>query len=287
MSLSSPGIRLPDNRVMPSTRILGGIIVPILITAFVILFIFPTESGRRFAWAIQPTMSAMMLGATYLGGAYFFIRVAIGKDWVGIKLGLLPVSTFAGVLGLATLIHWDKFTHGLFAFQLWAILYLTLPFVIPIVWFLNRGQDPGAAGELRLSPFLRLAMGILGAVLSIAALILLAAPHVMIPLWPWSLTPLTARVMAAMFSLSGFVGLGVAIDGRSAAARTVLEAQVISIVLILIGMGLALSEIAWTSPGAWGLVAGLMVEGGLALIIISRRGKALGPAVGPSDLPAN
>jgi hypothetical protein len=268
MSQRMMDVTSPSDRVLPFTRILAVIIVPILLAAFVILFLFPQRTGELFAWPIQPTMTSFMLGGTYLGGAYFFSRVALGRRWVAVKLGLLPVSTFAGILGLATVLHWDKFTHGLFAFQLWAILYLTLPFVIPIVWLLNRGQDPGPAGDRKLANGPKWAIGLLGAVLCLAGLVLLAAPGAMIPLWPWALTPLTARVMAAMFGLSGFVGLGVAIDGRHPAASAVLEAQIISITLILIGMLLAASEIAWGAAGAWALVIGLFLEGGLALGII-------------------
>lgn len=263
-----PESLLASNRNLPLTRWLSAVIVPVLVAAFVILYLFPERTGELFAWPIKPTMTALMLGGTYLGGAYFFTRSALDKRWVNVKLGLLPVSVFAGTLGVATLMHWDKFTHGSLAFRLWAILYLSLPAVIPLVWLLNRRQDPGPKGMVSLPVGLRLAFGVLGGVLSVAAIMLFALPEVMIPLWPWSLTPLTARVMAALFALSGFTGLGVAIDGRRTSARYVLQAQIVAIVLILLGLGLASSEIEWAVPGTWGLVAGLVVEGGLAVVVL-------------------
>jgi hypothetical protein len=265
MSSDTAATRSANDRVLPLTRTLAAIIVPILLAAFIILYLFPGDTGRLFAWPIKPAMSAMMLGATYLGGAYFFTRVFFNRGWVSVKLGLLPVSTFAAVLGLSTLLHWDKFTHGLFAFQLWALLYLTLPFVIPVVWWLNRRQDPGAGNALRLPGALRWAMGVLGAVLGVAGLILLITPDIMIPLWPWSLTPLTARVTSAMFSLSSFVGLGLAVDGRVGAGEAILGSQSIAIVFILLALVVARNDVHWTSFGAWALAAGLVVELGLAL----------------------
>ena len=50
----------------------------------------------------------------------------------------------------------------------------------------------------------------------------------MIAVWPWTLTPLTARVAGAMFALPGLVGLGIALDRRWSAARIILQAQAIS-----------------------------------------------------------
>ncbi|MBN1248843.1 MAG: hypothetical protein JXC32_14375 [Anaerolineae bacterium] len=54
--------------VLPMTRVLAAIVVPFLVVAFGMLYLFPDSSGAVFAWPIKPHMSAMMLGATYLGG---------------------------------------------------------------------------------------------------------------------------------------------------------------------------------------------------------------------------
>jgi hypothetical protein len=48
-------------------------------------------------------MSAMMLGAACLGGAYFFVRAALARHWHRIGLRFLPVTTFATCLAFATL----------------------------------------------------------------------------------------------------------------------------------------------------------------------------------------
>lgn len=83
-------------------------------------------------------MTAMMLGATYLGRAYFFGSAGIAHEYHRIHLGFLPVTAFAAILGIATLIHLDRFDHGQLAFELWALLYWTLPFIIPTAWYLNQ-----------------------------------------------------------------------------------------------------------------------------------------------------
>jgi hypothetical protein len=250
-----------SDRVLTASKVLATIIVPILTAAFIMLYLFPNHSGLLFAWPVNPTMSAMMLGATYLGGAYFFTRAALAKGWHTIRLGFLPVSTFAGILGIATLLHWDRFTHGHISFILWAFLYLTLPFVIPVVWYLNQRVNSGTVlpSHQTLSRGLRLTIGFVGLIMAAASLVLLVFPQVMIPVWPWTLTMLTARVTAAMFALPGLVGLGVAADGRWSSARIIFESQVVSILLILIAILRATDEIQWTHWGIWGFLAGLLL----------------------------
>ncbi len=153
----------PD-RVLGVTRLLAAIIVPILLAAFIMLYLFPNDSGRLFAWPIKPPLSAMLLGATYLGGAYFFTRVFLARQWHTVRLGLIPVTVFAGTLGIATLLHWDKFTHGHISFILWAFLYFTLPFIIPLAWYLNQRANQGqpSTAEARLSTGLRWRLVALG-----------------------------------------------------------------------------------------------------------------------------
>ena len=251
----------------PITRPLAAVIVPILVAAFIMLFFFPNQTGQLFAWPIGPTMSAMMLGATYLGGAYFFSAVIFARRWHTVKLGFLPVASFAGILGISTILHWDKFTAGHISFILWAFLYLTLPIVVPIVWYLNQrlNQAVGRAAEAPFSAAYRWAMGSLGSVLLVASMVLLVAPHLLIPTWPWTLSPLTARVMAAMFALTALVALGVAREGSWSAARTPLRAQALASLFILIGLLRALPEIFWNRWGSWLFVAGLLLS--LALIV--------------------
>ena len=53
-----------NDRILRITTILAAIIVPILSVAFLMLYLFPGQSGLLFAWPIKPKMSAMMLGAT-------------------------------------------------------------------------------------------------------------------------------------------------------------------------------------------------------------------------------
>ena len=137
------GTRVRTDRILPETRLVSAIIVPFLVAAFAILYLFPDHTQELFAWGIQPRMSAMMLGAAYIGGAYFFVRVAADARWHWVKVGFLPVTTFATLMGIATILHWDRFNHGYISFFAWVGLYFTTPFIVFLLWLRNRATDPG------------------------------------------------------------------------------------------------------------------------------------------------
>lgn len=50
----------------------------------------------------------MILGSVYLGGAYFFLRAVTARQWHTVKGGFIPVGTFATLMGVATILHWDR-----------------------------------------------------------------------------------------------------------------------------------------------------------------------------------
>ena len=60
-----------DDRVLPLTRGVSLAIIPFLVVAFVVLYPWPHDTGRLFAWEIRPTLTAMILGSVYLGGFGF------------------------------------------------------------------------------------------------------------------------------------------------------------------------------------------------------------------------
>lgn len=263
-----------DNQILLETRWVAALVIPFLVVAFVILFVFPHKTELLFAWKIQPAMSAMMLGAAYAGGIYFFTGVLRSKDWHKVKVGFLPVTTFASLLGIATILHWDKFNHSHISFFAWAGLYFTTPFIVIFIWLRNRNQDTGNLSDKdTIIPYsARLIMGAFGAITLIISLFLFLQPSMILNLWPWTLTPLTARVMGAMFALPGIVGLGIAFDKRWSAAILILQSQGFSILLILIASILSSQDYDWANWSSWIFVGGLglMLMSIITLIIFMR-----------------
>ncbi len=241
-------------------------VIVILLIATVVLFLLPTQTDHRFAWTIQPTMTAMLMGAGYGSALYFFVQVLTERRWHRVTLGFLPTSAFTWMMLGATFLHWDRFRHGSTPFMLWLWVYLITPVVVPAVWLVNRRHDPGTP-EARDTVFpawtrqLMLAAGV--GMLAISAW-MYAVPKSAIARWPWMLTPLTARAIAAFVALPGVAWLAIAADDRWSAARVVLGTVAIGLVLLLIAVARAWGEFDHGNALSYVYVAGLI--GTLAVI---------------------
>ena len=253
-----------NDRIYRETRWLAFIIVPFLLAAFYILYL-NGDTKTLFAWEIKSRMTGMMLGAAYIGGAYFFARAFFARQWHWIALGFLPVTSFASMMGIATLLHWDKFSHDNISFYTWVSLYFTTPFLVMATWFRNRRTDPGTPDieDIVLPQGVRYAVGALGLVTLAISLLLFVQPSLMINVWPWPLTPLTARVVGGMFALPGVLGLYMAIDARWSSAQITLQSQIVSVAFILLAALISLNEFDKSS------IATPLFIGGMAVLLIA------------------
>jgi hypothetical protein len=255
---SEGGPAAGDDAVLPATRALSAFIVPFLVVAFVVLYGFPGDTDRLFAWKIAPAMTPMTLGAVYLGGAYFFVRAFRATAWHTVKAGFVAVGTFASLMGVATIVHWGRFNHGHVAFWLWAGLYFTTPFLVWGVWLANRSRNTVAdPDDLLVPPAARTGLALIGGVAVVAGLFLFLLPKRAIADWPWTLTPLTARVLGAIFML-GIAALGVLTDARWSATRLMLQVQVFMLTLILIAAARAHSDFDPSNVMTWLLLGGFV-----------------------------
>jgi membrane associated rhomboid family serine protease len=119
-------------------------------------------------------------------------------------------------------------------FWLWAGLYFTTPFLIAAVWVLNqRHEDPTPVDDVAVSEPTALVIGSIGVLAALMSLFLFVFPQAAIALWPWLLTPLTARVMGGIFAL-GIAAIGVFLDRRWSAMRIQVQVEVLMLVLILV-----------------------------------------------------
>jgi hypothetical protein len=226
-----------DDRILLQTRLVLIVVIPFLLLAFLILYIFPDLSGERFAWGIKPHMTALFIGSGYLGGAYMFVFAIFGRRWHRIKAAFPPVTTFTVAMLLATFLHWDRFDINHFPFQLWLILYIVTPFLIPYLWIKNRVTDPGTPehDDLEVPAFAKWAFLSFGVAAIFWAVIMFAFPQFAIDIWPWTLSPLTARVLGGWFSLLGVGGLFTSRDARWSAWRIPMQSITLWAALVVIG----------------------------------------------------
>jgi hypothetical protein len=253
-----------DDRVLPETRVLGVFIVPFLLVAFPLLYLFPNDTGNWWAWEIRPSMTALIMGAGYIAGAYFFVRVACATRWHRVHLGFLPITAFTTFLGIATFVWWDRFDHDHVAFWLWTGLYVTTPFLVPLVWLRNRRTDPGTLesdNDRYLPQPVRSMLKTTGLVQFAIAVVLLVSPSTMVDVWPWQLETLGATTLGAWFVLPGVTALMMGIDGRWSAIRITLESQLIGLTLILFGTARAWEQFDKSNALTY------VFAGGMALLL--------------------
>jgi hypothetical protein len=271
--------------VLRPTRILAACIIPFLLVAFCVLYPVPTDTKRLFAWQIKPTMSAMVLGAVYLGGGYFFLRVVTARRWHTVAGGFLPVAGFASLMGITTILHWDRFLHGNVAFWLWVGLYFTTPLLVLAIFGLNRRElSAGSEDEPRLPRFATAIIAATGCLSLATSALLYLSPSTAIDIWPWHLTPLTARMLAAIFVLGG-AGLGVFFERRWSAARIPLQVAAFMLVLLLLAGIRAHAEFDASNPLTWLFAVGFSLVT-LAIGALYLRMEASARLAGPAAQPA-
>jgi hypothetical protein len=248
-----------DDRVLPATRVLGAVIVPFLLVAFALLYFFPDDTRHWFAWDVQPTITPLIMGAGYIAGAYFFVRVALERRWHRIQVGFLPVTAFTLFMAIGTFNHLDRFATAHVAFWIWIGLYVVTPVLVPLAWLRNRATDPRTPepGEPPLPRSVRPLLLVIGSVQSLVALVLLLSPSTMIAHWPWLLTPLTAQTLGGWFALPGVTALMMGLDGRWSAIRITLESQLIGLALILLATARAWDDIDTSNALAFVFAAGI------------------------------
>ena len=284
--MSSPDApALPTDRVLPATRILSIVIIPFLVVAFVLLYFWPSadDTGRLFAWRIIPPFTSMVLAAVYLGGAYFFLRAARARQWHTVGGGFLSVGLFASLMGIATILHWRLFIHANVAFWLWAVLYFTTPFLVFAVWWHNHGEEPPTPlGDLLVPTWAARLIGVAGVLAAVSSVLLFLFPGLAIDIWPWRLTQLTARVMAAIFAL-GSVGIAAFHYRRWSGMQILLQVEGLMLALIAVAALRARDDFDASRPLTWLFAVGFVALAVGSAILYARMQRRAARATPPGS----
>jgi hypothetical protein len=249
------------------TRVVGGLVILVLLLAVIVLYFFPDYTDPNFSWTIVPRSTAIIIGAGYAAGAYFFVRVITEKRWHRVQAGFLSITAFTIFMLAATVLHWNRFHQGTFQFYLWTIIYLITPVLVPFLWWRNRA---GAAGDLeqydlRFSAPARWLLGVLAVGGVLFSVLVFVLPSVLIAVAPWKLTELTARVFAGWSMLTFLTVLTIATDGRWSATRILLQSAMIGQALALLALPRMWNDLDPSRPMTLVFVVGLA----LALMIFA------------------
>ena len=278
--IHDPGLEdrpIQDDRIYLSTRIISAVVVPFLVLAFLVLYLTPEQSGERFAWEIKPAMTAAFMGAGYLGGAWLFLNAIFGRRWHRVAAGFLPVTTFTIFMLLATIFHRDRFDIRHIPFLLWLGLYVITPLLVPLMWWNNRVTDPGTPepGDQVAPSLARWSLRLLGIVLLVFAIAGFIFPEWLISIWPWMLTPLTARIMSGWFALLGVGGIVIGNETRWSGWRVGLQSIGLWHLLVVIAAVIHQTDF----PGGllnWYLVSVLLVLVGMVTLYLAMEIAQLG-----------
>jgi hypothetical protein len=272
------------------TKAVAVIVLPFLAAAVVLLYGFPADTERLFAWTIQPPLTAMVLGAAYTGGIWFFLQVLRQGRWHRVRHGFPGALLFATLLAVATVLHWDRFHFGHISFITWATLYFVTPVLLLAVLVVNWRADKGKPDPVdTVIPWpARIVLALFGAVSLATGLVLFLAPAVAIGSWAWDLTPLTARVIGTVLTLPGTVHLWLLLDSRWSAFRWMFQTQLVSLVFLNLALVLGRDQLLWQNPVTLPVVATLVLAlVGYALLYLycdrrARRSVERGPHSGRS-----
>jgi len=296
---------MDERRVTPQIRsFFWGVGTAFSGLAGLVLFLFPDKSEELFAWTIARGDTAAFIGACFLAIALVSLLCYSVPTWGGVRYCFAGTLAFVTAMSLATLLHLDQFHFGsdepvaLAAAWGWTLVYLAAPVASGVLLSRQlqssgpRGSDPDGSDEggfvsagppaTPIVPGLRKLYLAQGALLVIVAVVLFLAPGSADTLWPWPLTPLTARAIASLLLGIGVMLLGAGWDDTAERLEPTCAAS--WWLAVLAGMAVARydgSVDVGTVPGlVFAVVAISMLFGGVAGEMAARR---LRPTRPPAD----
>ena len=204
-----------DGRVLGLTR--AGVWVLLLLAAAngLFLYLVPGRAETDYAWSIAPPVNAAFIGAGFLAGTLATgLVLRLATRWRSFALLPPALWVLASSLFAATLVHADRFRWDYAPTWVWTLVYGGVPLAIPVLVARQRRRAARLPAADPAVVVLRVLSGIAGATLIAGAVALYAAPADLGAHWPWALTPLLARAVAAWYALFGTMLLTFAIGMR-------------------------------------------------------------------------
>jgi hypothetical protein len=204
-------------KVSRGTKALLGVFVVLTALATNQLYVLSAHTDAYFAWTIRPALTAAFLGAGYGAGCLMVVLALRSHAWAHARVPVITVLVFATLTLVATVLHHDRFHFSApgavarFAAWFWLAVYVVVPVALTVLAVRQQrapGNDPlkrHPAPRWLIAAFV--AQGLLMLAVGVA---LFVRPSTARTLWPWTLTPLTARIVAAWliaFGVAAVLGL--------------------------------------------------------------------------------
>jgi hypothetical protein len=262
----------PAGRVLALTR--AGVWVLFVLAAAngLFLYLLAGHADTDYAWSIKPPVSAAFIGAGFLAGTLATGLVLFAtRRWRSLQTLPPALWVLAASLAAATIIHHDRFKFDYPPTWVWALVYAGVPFAVPVlVYRQRRTAESRPAADPRLRS-IRILSAVAGGVLAVGAVALYAAPADLAGHWPWMLTPLLGRVVAAWYALFATMLICCAVGLRHASEAFIPYATLAAWCLLLLALPwLYPADVAHSGSAFWIWTAGMVVLLALAGFALSR-----------------
>ncbi len=262
LALVTARVAQARGRMLPLTRVGVWLLFALALANGAFLYFLPSHALTDYAWSIKPPVNAAFIGAGFLAGTLATGLVLFRTTrWRSLQTLPPALWVLATTLALATLIHHDKFKFDYPPTWGWVIVYAGVPFAIPFLVARQRRNAepvPDADPSLRV---VRILSAIAGALLIAGATALYLFPADLAPHWPWQITPLLGRAIAAWYAMVGTMLVSCALVLRRPAEAFIPYATLAAWCALLLALPL-LHRDDVSGAGAW-------VAGMLALLVLA------------------
>jgi hypothetical protein len=259
-----------EGRILESTRVGVWILFLLALANGAFLYVLPGSAETDYAWSIVPPVNGAFIGAGFLAGTLATgLVLFVATRWRSLQTLPPALWVLATTLLVATLIHDDRFKWDYVPTWLWLIVYAGVPFALPVLVLLQqRRAEPAPPADPSLG-IVRWLSAVCGGALVAGAAALYVAPVELGEEWPWALTPLLGRAVAAWYAMVGTMLVSCAIQLRRPTEAIIPYSTLAAWCLLLLALPLLHSGDVDTGGGAflaWLVVMfALLALSGLAL----------------------
>jgi hypothetical protein len=234
-------------------RLWLGVEVLFGIAAVMAVGLSPAETETNFAWPIHPVVMAAVLGGFYITSTPLFLLPLFARRWEMIRPMILPAALFTAIQLAATFLHWDKFSVGTIPFYVWFASYLLPPpiFVAAFLWHQRKATSGPDEPHHSLPTWLKTLLVIVGGFSTVGAALVFLFPRLLIPIFPWQLTPLTARSLSGWLMAVGTLMLAMCFENNRTRARLAAPMLILILPVLLLQMLRYANQVDWSNTVLW------------------------------------
>ena len=223
------------------------------------LFVGTSDTDDTSAWTIKSSITAATIGAAYWAGFFLTFLASFERTWARARVAVPAVLAFTTLGLVSTIIDYDRFhtDSGSFGTQLltwlWLVPYAVGPPLLVGLLVLQLrvpGSDPPR--EAPLPGWIRAVLALQAAALiGVGAALFIAPVDVADALWPWTLTSLTGRVIAAWLIALGVGVVTVLVENDWSRTRPAAVAYTLFGALEIVALLRYTDAVEWDEARVW------------------------------------